>query len=102
MKLPKTRRKLCPTCKKHTEQKVFQAKKGQASSLSYGSKVRARARGRARGLGNQGRYSKPAVTKFKMTGKKVTKKSDLKFQCLECKKFNLQKSGFRSKRIEIV
>jgi len=102
MKLPKNKRTYCPTCKKHTNHKVFQVKKGKPSSLSYGSKNRARARGQARGFGNLGRYSKPAVSKFKMTGKKATKKTDLKFQCLICKKFHLQKKGFRAKRIEIV
>lgn len=81
---------------------MFQAKKGQPSTMSYGSKTRARMRGKARGFGNLGRYSKPAVTKFKMTGKKMTKKTDLKFQCSVCKKFHLQKQGFRTKRVEIV
>ena len=102
MKLPKTKRTYCPSCRKHTECKVFQVKKGQPSALTYGSKKRARKRGRARGAGNLGRYSKPAVSKFKMTGKKQTKKTDLKFQCAECKKYHLQRKGFRAKRIEIV
>ncbi|AJF61981.1 TPA: 50S ribosomal protein L44e [Candidatus Woesearchaeota archaeon] len=102
MKMPKTKRTYCPTCRKHTEHKVFEVKKGQPSSLSYGSKVRARKRGRARGFGNLGRYSKPAVTKFKMTGKKQTKKTDLKFQCSVCKKYHLQRKGFRTKRLELV
>jgi len=100
--MPKTKRTYCPTCRKHTEHKVFEVKKGQPSSLSYGSKVRARKRGRARGFGNLGRYSKPAVTKFKMTGKKQTKKTDLKFQCSVCKKYHLQRKGFRTKRLELV
>ncbi len=102
MKLPKNKRTYCPHCKKHTTHKIFQVKKGKPSSLSYGSKKRAKMRGQARGFGNQGRYSKPAVTKFKMTGKKSTKKTDIKFQCLECKKFHLQRKGFRTKRLEIV
>ncbi|MBU0756474.1 MAG: 50S ribosomal protein L44e [Nanoarchaeota archaeon] len=102
MKLPKTKNTLCPTCKKHTPHKVMQSKKGKSSSLTYGSKFRARLRGKARGCGNQGRYSKPAVTKFKRAGKKVTKKTDLKFQCTVCKKYHLQKSGFRAKKIELV
>ena len=71
MKKPKAIKRLCPYCKKHTEHKVTQSKKKNASTLSYGSKYRARARGKARGTGNLGRYSKPAVTKFKMTGKEV-------------------------------
>ena len=102
MKLPKNRRTYCPHCKKHTECKVFQVKKGQPNALTYGSKTRAKMRGQARGFGNLGRYSKPAVSKFKMTGKKQTKKTDLKYQCLECKKFHLQNKGFRAKRLEIV
>jgi len=70
--------------------------------MSYGSKYRAKKRGQARGFGNQGRFSRPAVSKFKMTGKKQSKKTDLKFQCKECKKFHLQRKGFRTKRLEIV
>ncbi|MFH0874400.1 MAG: 50S ribosomal protein L44e [archaeon] len=102
MKLPKTKRVFCPTCRKHTTHKVVQSKKGAASSLTYGSKFRARARGKARGMGNRGRYSKPAVTKWKRAGKKLTKKTDLKFQCQDCKKFHLQSHGFRAKKIELI
>lgn len=101
MKLLKNVKRLCPFCKKHTEHKVAQNKKKNASSLTYGSKVRARSRGRARGLGNQGRYSKPAVTKFKMTGSKVTKKTDLRYECKECKKKHVQRKGIRAKKVEI-
>lgn len=102
MKIPKTKNRLCPYCRKHTPHKVFQVKKGQASSLKYGSKKRARARGKARGFGNLGRYSKPAVTKFKRAGKKQTKKTDLKYQCTVCKKFHLPKKGIRAKRVELI
>ncbi len=100
MKLGKERNRHCPYCKKHTLHKVSQAKKKAPSSLSYGSKYRARARGKARGFGNLGRYSKPAVTKFKMTGKKATKKTDLRYECKECKKVHVQRKGFRARRVE--
>ena len=100
MKLKKERNRYCPYCKKHTLHKISQAKKKAASSLSYGSKYRARARGKARGLGNLGRYSKPAITKFKMTGKKATKKTDLRYECKECKKIHVQRKGFRARRVE--
>ena len=100
MKLPKITKRYCPYCKKHTEHKIAQAKKGQASTLSYGSKVRAKKRGKARGHGNLGRYSKPAVTKFKRGGKKTTKKTDLRYTCKECKKTHMQKKGKRTKRVE--
>ena len=102
MKIPKTIKRYCKFCKKHTDQKVSQNKRGSPSSLSYGSKSRARRRGVARGMGNRGRYSKPAVTKFKMTGKKMTKKSDLRYQCTECKKSTAQRKGNRAKKIELV
>ncbi|MFH1408279.1 MAG: 50S ribosomal protein L44e [Nanoarchaeota archaeon] len=100
MKKPKIIKRLCPHCKKHSDHKVSQNKKKSASSLSYGSKIRARLRGRARGFGNLGRYSKPAVTKFKMTGKKATKKTDLRYECKTCKKMHVQSQGVRAKRVE--
>ena len=100
MKIPKEKKRYCPHCKKHTVHKVMQSKKKQPSSLSYGSKYRARLRGRARGHGNYGRYSKPAITKWKMTGKKGTKKTDLRFECKECKKQQVQKKGIRAKKVE--
>jgi large subunit ribosomal protein L44e len=102
MKKPKIVKRYCPYCKKHTEHKVTANKKKNASSLSYGSKIRARRRGRARGFGNLGRYSKPAVSKFKMTGAKQSKKTDFRFECKECKKSHVQKKGIRAKRVEFV
>lgn len=100
MKLPKLIRRYCPYCKKHTEHKVALNKRKNPRSMTYGSKLRARRRGSARGLGNLGRYSKPAITKFKMTGKKSSKKTDLRYECRECKKQHMQKKGFRTKKIE--
>ncbi|PIN86169.1 50S ribosomal protein L44e [Candidatus Woesearchaeota archaeon CG10_big_fil_rev_8_21_14_0_10_44_13] len=100
MKMKKLVRRYCPYCKKHTEHKVTQSKKKNPGSLTYGSKYRARLRGKARGYGNLGRYSKPAITKWKMTGKKQTKKTDFRYECKECKKSHAQKKGFRAKRIE--
>ncbi len=100
MKVPKTVKKLCVKCKKHTEHKVTQNKKRSPSSLSYGSKYRAKKRGAARGTGNKGRYSKPAITKFKMTGKKLSKKTDFRYECKECKKVSMQKKGIRAKKVE--
>ena len=78
----------------------MQSKKRSPRSLTYGSKVRARRRGLSRGFGNRGRYSKPAITKFKRTGKKSTKKTDLRYECKVCKKVHAQNKGFRAKRIE--
>lgn len=102
MKIPKTVKRFCKHCKKHTEQKVTQNKKKAPSSLSRGSKYRAKLRGAARGLGNLGRYSKPAVTKFKRTGAKQTKKTDLRYTCTVCKKMSTQSKGIRSKKVEFI
>ena len=102
MKKPKIIKRYCSHCKKHTEHKVAQNKKRNASPLTYGSKYRARKRGQARGTGNQGRYSKPAITKFKQTGKKNTKKTDLRYECKECKKISMQRKGIRAKKVEFV
>lgn len=103
MKYPKTVMRHCPYCNKHTEHKVTESKKrgrNQARPLSYGSKARVRARGQRRGAGNLGRYSKP--TKPKMIGKKLSKKTDLRYTCGVCKKTHSQRKGFRAKKIELV
>ena len=100
MKMPKLVNRYCPYCKKHTEHNITINKKKNPSSLTYGSKVRARKRGRARGKGNLGRYSRPAISKFKMTGKKSTKKTDFRYECKVCKKMHVQRQGFRAKKIE--
>ena len=102
MKIPKTMKRLCKTCKKHTNHKVSQTKRKTASPLTKGSKVRAKKRGLARGVGNLGRYSKPAITKFKRTGAKNTKKTDLRYACAICKKISCQHSGMRAKKGEFV
>lgn len=78
----------------------MQSKKRTPSSLKYGSKHRARKRGQARGIGGMGRYSKPAMSRWKMTGKKQSKKTDLRYECSKCKKTHAQKKGFRAKKVE--
>ena len=101
MKIPKLIKRLCPFCKKHTEQKINNAKKrthGTAHPLAKFAKKRA---GFGKGTGNLGKYgSRPAISKFKMTGKKTSKKTDFRYECKECKKMHIQKKGFRAKRIE--
>jgi large subunit ribosomal protein L44e len=105
MKLPKAMKRYCPKCKKHTEHKAFASKKkgmGSVHTLSRGSKVRIRARGEWRGLGNQGRFSRPPVASRKRTGAKQSKKTDLRYECKECKKIHMQSSGIRTKKLEFV
>jgi large subunit ribosomal protein L44e len=102
MKMPKVKKKYCPKCKKHTEHKVSEAKKKTAGSRhtqSRGSKKRVRARG-LMNKGNKGRLSRRPVGQRVMTGKKETKKSDLRFNCGTCKRVTPQRTGFRVKKVE--
>ncbi|MFC1648085.1 50S ribosomal protein L44e [Nanoarchaeota archaeon] len=104
MKIPKATRRHCPFCKKHTAQKVAQAKKrGRNASrpLSRFSASRLALRGRRRGAGNKGKYSKPAIASFKRVGKKTSKKTDFRYTCQECQKTHSQKSGIRTKKVEL-
>src|SRR5512134_3100660 len=103
MKIPKQINRHCPRCNKHTQHKVVQSKnrgRNQAHPLSTGSKKRVRMRGQRRGIGNLGKYSKPP--KPKMTGKKLAKKTDFRYQCGECKKMSVQREGQRAKKVELV
>jgi len=103
MKVPKQVNRHCPRCNKHTIHKVTLAKsrgRNQSRPMSIGSTMRVRMRGQRRGFGNQGKYSKPP--KPKMTGKKLSKKTDFRYQCGECKKMSVQREGIRSKKIELI
>ena len=68
-----------------------------------GSKVRQRKRSRGVGIGmgNRGKYSRKAISKFKMTGKKLTKKTDFRYTCGVCKYISVQSSGIRAKKVEM-
>ncbi len=96
-KIPKTTNRFCPYCKKKTEQKVKLVSTGtKRSSLKRGSKQRARLRGLNRGIGNKGRYSKPAVSKFKRKTK-TNKKTNIMYTCKVCGK-SKYRQGRRNKR----
>lgn len=102
MKIPKSIKKYCKYCKQYTEQKVSQVKGKERGSLKHGSIARARKRGLGRGFGNKGKYgSKPAISKFKMTGAKTSKKTNLKYTCNVCKKSTIQNQGIRAKKVVI-
>lgn len=101
MRLPKKTKRYCPYCKKHTEHKLSLASSGHTrSSLKKGSKQRARLRGRARGMGNLGKYSKPAVGQWKRKVKS-TKKTNVLYTCAECKKAHTQRKGKRAGRVQL-
>lgn len=99
MKIPKTVNRYCPYCHKKTEQKVkIVSTGGRRGTLTRGSKDRARLRGLNRGIGNKGRFSKPAVSKFKRKSK-TTKKTNIMYTCSVCKKSKYQKKGIRVGKI---
>lgn len=103
MKLPKSTKRFCPFCKKHTEHKItLQKFKGLNKShpQSRGSQTRTKKRGRRTGCGNLGRYSRPPMAQRKRVGAKSSKKTDLRYTCEVCKKTHVQRKGFRSKKIE--
>ena len=67
--------------------------------MSHGGKHRALGRGRGQGFGNKGKWgSKPAISKFKRTGAKVSKKIVLKYTCSHCGKSSQSLGVFRAKR----
>ena len=103
MKRKKQVKKYCKFCRKTTEQEISIAKKRDRGSLKKGSLQRGAKRGRGRGHGNLGRWgSKPAISKFKRTGAKQSKKADLRFKCKTCGKISVQKKGLRAKKIELI
>ena len=103
MKLPKLTKRYCPKCKKATEQKIELYKvSGKRGSFSRGSIVRAKRRGQGTGVGNLGKWgSKPAISKWKRTGAKGSKKSTIKYTCKVCNKSTQQNAGFRAKKLEL-
>jgi large subunit ribosomal protein L44e len=101
MNAPKKIRRYCPFCKKHTEHKVSLLSTGQKRpATKKGAKQRARKRGRNRGKGNKGRWSKPAVSKYKRKTKSTTKKV-LMYTCKQCKKSKQAKKGIRLSKLQL-
>jgi len=99
---PKKLKRYCKFCGHQTEQEISIAKKRDRGSLKRGSLKRGRKRGRGRNFGNKGRWgSKPAISKFKRTGAKQSKKPDLRYKCKTCKKISVQAKGKRSKKFEL-
>jgi len=104
MKHKKIVRAYCIKCKKHQEHKVSVAKAGgrnKTHPLSRGSRRRMRLRGLDRGYGNKGRVSRGAVSSWKRTGAKVSKKVDLKLTCNNCQTSQIKNMG-RTKKMELV
>jgi len=97
MKMPKQIKTICPFCRKHTLQKVYESKKRAASALTRG----ARAKLRVPGHGGKGRFSRPPIGDWKLTGWN-TPRRDLRLECSVCKKSHTRKKSFRAKKFELV
>jgi ribosomal protein L44E len=103
MKLPKTIKRYNPVLRKHTTMKVIVAKKRTPGSAHPMAKYQKTRTNFGHGRGNLGRYgSRPAVTQFKMTGKKRSKKTDIRFECQETKKQFTKNNTIRAKKVELV
>jgi ribosomal protein L44E len=105
MKIPKTIKRHCKYCKKHTEQKVAESKnrgRSKAHPLSRFGERRLLDRGERRGAGNKGKFSKPPIKNWRSTGKKLSKKTDFRYTCSVCKKSTVQSQGVRAKKVELV
>ena len=102
MKFPKKLKRYCPYCRKHSEHKVSDVSSGhKRSALKRGSIERAKLRGLGRGYGNKGKWgSKPAITKWKQKTKS-TKKTNILYTCLVCKKSHQQRKGIRAGKFQI-
>ena len=103
MKLPKETRRYCPYCRKHTIHSIDTVKQKARSSahpMSRWGNTRTKLRNYRAGMGNLGRFSKPAVKDRKMKTK-VTRRISVSFKCKECKKMHNIKKAIRSGRIEI-
>jgi len=105
MKIPKTIKRHCAKCKKHTEHKVAESKnrgRSKAHPLSKFGGRRLKDRGERVGAGNQGKFSKPPIKNWRRTGKKLSKKTDLRYVCSVCKTASVQKKGTRTKKLELI
>ena len=97
MKFPKTTNRFCPYCNKKTEQKVKLISTGvKRGTLKRGSLARAKIRGKNRGMGNKGKYSKKAISQNKRKTK-TTKKTNMMYTCKVCGK-SKYRLGRRNKR----
>jgi len=97
MKMPKTLKKYCKTCKTHTEHKITQEKSGRKRGKL---KAGARRHERRSNISGYGGFPQPQIQKGKKTNTKTSKKINLRYQCTKCKKKQIIGSGWRAKKFE--
>ena len=90
MKMPVKFRTYCPFCRKHEMREVERVKKGRSRGLNWIDRQKAR-RGT---VGNMGKFSKVPG------GDKPTKKINVRYRCMKCKKAHLR-PGFRLSKFEL-
>jgi len=91
MKIPKTQKRYCPYCKKHTVHDVKKVSGKKKSPLSEGER---RFKRKMKGYGSFPK-SNPKDRE------KPTRKLDLRYTCGECKKSHVVGKGFRVKKFEL-
>jgi len=93
MKMPQKVVKYCPYCKKHTEHKVRREKVGARSRRKLAVDQRRFLR-KKKGYGGFPRPNPKGR-------EKPTRKLDLRYQCMVCKKEHIIGQGFRVKKFEL-
>jgi large subunit ribosomal protein L44e len=102
MKVPKLMKTYCKYCKKHAPHNVAQARVKDRGALKQGSIQRAKKSGLGRGFGNLGKWgSKPAISKWKRTGAKSSKRIDYRLKCNVCNKISIRTSSSRVKKFAL-
>lgn len=99
MKMPKSIKRYCPSCKKHTTQSITQEKSGGKRGVMSMGERRHQRRGGIRGYGG---FPHPKPEKSARHRKKTSKNIALRFECQICKKKNHLQNTFRSKKFEII
>lgn len=94
MEAPQIVRRFCPTCKKHTEQKVRREKVGATKRRTLALDQRRY----LRKLAGYGGFPRPNPK----GREKPTRKVDLRFKCSVCGKEHTPGAGFRVKKLELV
>ncbi len=101
MKIPKSTKRFCQFCNKRTEQKIELLSTGfKRGTLTRGSLSRVKKRGKNRGMGNHGKYSRKAIKSWKRKTK-TTMRRVIMYTCKECKKSRLAKHSRRVSKIVI-
>ena len=91
MKMPRSIKRYCPSCKKHTLHEVEKVKKKRASELKRGQRLFRKV------TAGYGGFPRP-----KPEGReKPTKRINLKYKCKECGKAH-QPPSYRAKKFELV